>query len=174
MDALAARRLWVHMAQHVVLVSVSAPLLVLGARWPRLTRAWPRGPGSTAAALAVHVAAVWAWHAPGPYQAALRTPVLHAVEHASFLVTGALFWWAVIGARRQAAYGVGVLLVFAAALQGTALGAWMTLAQSPWYRAYPSLDDQLLAGVVMWCAGGFAYAVAAAALFHAWLSVPST
>jgi cytochrome c oxidase assembly factor CtaG len=59
--------------------------------------------------------------------------------------------------------------VFVVAIQGTALGAIMTLASHPWYAGY-DLGDQQLAGVVMWCPAGFIYVGVVAALLYAWLS----
>ena len=188
---LTEQHLWGHMAQHVVLVAVSAPLFVLGAagpaqlwdrpadwRWRRLRRsmAGPRWPAWAGSALALHGAALWGWHVPGAYDLAVRRPAVHVAEHAMFLGTAVLFWSTVAVAGRRANYGLGVVAVFLMALQGTALGAWMALAHSAWYPVYAAgghrpgaLADQQLAGVVMWCPGGFAYLVAALALFQAWL-----
>ena len=198
LDHLVDRYLWAHMTQHMVLIVVAAPLLVLGAPLPaslwalpdplrrRVAPWWRRANRSVAgrlwgawatAAFCLHAAAVWAWHAPGPYAAALDHPIAHVAEHASFLLTGVLFWWTVLAARRRESYGLGVLAVFLMAFQGTALGAWMTIASAPWYGAYAAghhglsaLDDQQLAGVIMWCPGGFAYLFAAMAMVHRWLS----
>ena len=197
-EHLAAERLWGHMVQHVALVAVAAPLLVLGN--PMGTLPWALSPrwrrdvaslggrlssGHTShyaafavAALGLHTAALWAWHLPGPYEAALRSEPVHALEHASLFATALFFWWVVAGSRRHALYGPGVLVTFAAALQGSALGALMTLASSPWYPSYaaaPSsggltaLEDQQVAGVVMWGPCGAIYALAAVLLFAAWI-----
>lgn len=194
----ADERLWPHMVQHLLLVSVVAPLVVLGnpvaamvsvlpARagrqaswWRRLSRSHNRPVGWAAwaaAALVVSTVTLWAWHAPGAYQAALRSWWLHGLQHLSFLGTALFFWWAVIGARRRSLYGPGVLFVFVAALQGTLLGAVMALASRPWYPVYGRLaeggltpmEDQQVAGVIMWGPGGAIYALAAVLLFAAWL-----
>ena len=197
----AGERLWAHMVQHVVLVAVAAPLLVLGnpmgtLPWALPTR-WRRRASSLGGrvslghishytvlaglSLGLHTAALWAWHAPGPYEAALRSEPLHALEHASLFWTAVFFWWVVAGSRRQALYGPGVLVTFAAALQGSALGALMTLATSPWYPSYDRaggtggltpLEDQQVAGVVMWGPCGAIYALAAVLLFAAWIRRP--
>ena len=66
--------------------------------------------------------------------------------------------------------GSGVPALFVAALPGSALGAALTLAGRPWYPAYPSLDDQQLAGVVMWAFAGTVYVVAAGVVFGLWLA----
>lgn len=153
-----------HMVQHVLLIAVAAPLL--GAGLPRAGH-HQRWAGWTAAALAVEAGVMWAWHAPGPYEAALRVEPLHALEHLSLLGTATVFWWA-LDVRRPA--GGAVAFVFAAALPGSALGAAMTLAASPWYASYPSLADQQLAGVVMWAFAGLAYVVGGAVVFAVWLA----
>jgi putative membrane protein len=198
LDAATHDLLWAHMTQHMVLIVISAPLLVLGAPLPAvlwalppsgrapLTSLWRRAHRSSAgsawlvwaaSAFTLHALALWVWHLPGPYEAAVHHEALHLLEHASFLVTAVLFWWTVIGARRRSTYGLGVLAVFLMAFQGTALGAWMTIAGAPWYPSYAAgahglsaLDDQQLAGVIMWCPGGFAYLAAAAAMFYAWVA----
>ena len=199
---LADDRLWAHMVQHVTLVAVAAPLLVLGNPMVTLPWALPGGvraglswPGRrlarshathytawAALALGAHTAALWLWHIPGPYEAALRSGPLHALEHATFFYTALAFWWVVVGTRRRALYGPGVLVTFAAALQGSALGALMTLAGKPWYPSHlqgtgspaglTPLEDQQVAGVIMWGPGGLIYALAAVLLFAAWIRQP--
>lgn len=180
-----------HMAQHVVLLTVAAPLFVLGAplrrmawmlpdNWePRLrrNRVLRTVSGATPALLAtgiiVQSAVLAAWHLPGPYQAAIRNPSVHALEHLTFLGAGLLLWWAILHSNR-AQLGLGVVALFIAALPGTALGLLMTVARTVWYPVYgtgPSaLGDQQLAGVVMWAVGNTIYLIAAVALFAAWLS----
>ena len=195
-EHLAGERLWAHMVQHVVLVAVAAPLLVLGNPLATLSWALPAGLRErsggwsrrlarshadrwvawTAAAFVLHTAALWVWHLPGLHQEALAAQAVHGLEHASFLGTGLFFWWALVGARRRSLYGPAVLVTFAAALQGSLLGALMTLASSPWYPAYgepqgplTALEDQQIAGVVMWGPCGAIYALAAVLLFAAWI-----
>jgi putative membrane protein len=180
-----------HMAQHVVLLAVAAPLLVLGATVRRMARMTPEEwesrlrrnrflrtvsgatPALVAIAIIVHSAVLAAWHLPGPYQAAIRNPLVHVLEHLAFLGAGVLLWWAILHASR-AQLGMGVLTLFITALPGTALGLLMTVARTVWYPVYgtgPSaLGDQQLAGVVMWAVGNTIYLIAAVALFAAWLS----
>ena len=192
-------RLWAHMVQHEVLVTVAAPLLILGNPLPALMWALPAGSRKAVApwwrklsrsharptgwaawaitAFLVQTFALWAWHAPDLYEGALRSEWVHSLQHASFLGTALFFWWAVIGARRRSLYGGAVAVNFAAALQGVALGAFMTFAGRVWYPFYAErtggnltpLEDQQVAGVIMWGPGGAAYLVAAVILFMAWL-----
>ncbi len=178
-----------HMVQHVLLLVVVAPLLVLGdpvaallwalpERWRRpVSRPWRRALLShsrawllwVAGSFLVAAAVMISWHVPVLYESALHHEPVHAVEHASFVVSAAAFWWAVgIGSTRPR--GAAVAVVFVAALPGTALGAAMTLSAGPWYAEYPSLADQQLAGVVMWAFAGLAYVLAAAVLFGVWLA----
>ena len=181
-----------HMVQHVVLLMVAAPLLVAGRTVPAVLTALPtrlRKPALagwrrvvrshaglgwmawTAGAIAAQTAAMWLWHLPGPFEAALHHPLLHACEHVSLLATAMVFWWAVSAGRRDR-LGAAVLAVFIAALPGTGLGAALTLASHPWYPSYAArgLADQQLAGVVMWSVGGFVYVIAAAVLFARWMA----
>jgi putative membrane protein len=184
-----------HMVQHVVLLSVAAPLLAVGApltaalyalpararrrvqpTWRRLLRsqsergwfAW------TAFAFALATLTLAVWHLPTLYDAAVRNDGLHAVEHVSFVTTSMLFWWMVVGAGRTSRRGLGVLGVFVSTLPATALGVLMTLASTSWYAAYgrgpAAVEDQQIAGAVMWGLGGMALVIGAAALFAAWLA----
>ena len=195
LDSAVDRSLTVHMVQHVVLLSVAAPLLALGAPLPTLLWALPagrRGSGMrlwrralaaqhgaqwfawVAGAVVLQSVVMWAWHAPPLFGAALRQPALHALEHASFLATSVLLWW-VLTARRSRR-GAAALAVFVASFPGTALGAALLLAPRPWYAEYvrtttvAALGDQQTAGVVMWAFVGLVYVVAAAVLFASWMA----
>jgi cytochrome c oxidase assembly factor CtaG len=171
-----------HMAQHELLMAVAAPLLVLGRPVVALAWAMPRVARGLAPRLrplhvlaepwpatALHGVAVWAWHAPALYGLALRSEAAHALQHASFLGTALLFWWAVLGARRQT-LGTRLLALFLTALHTGALGALLTFAPRPLIPAYLAttgpwgltpLEDQSLAGLVMWIPGGVSYLAAA-------------
>jgi putative membrane protein len=162
----AGTHLWLHMTQHVLFVAVVAPLfgLVLAARRP-LTRPWP----VLIVATVAHSAAMWVWHLPGPFDAALRSEPLHGLEHLCLLGTAVVFFWAALTLSRDALPGAAIGAVFVIAIQGTALGAIMTLASHPWYAGY-HLSDQQLAGVIMWCPAGFIYVGLAGAILYAWLA----
>lgn len=186
----AEENLVAHMVQHVLLLAVAAPLLVAGAPLPALlwclpdrARRWAmhqwrravqgqRGGGHVrwlVAATGLHLLALAVWHLPVLYDAAVNNDAVHAAEHLSFLGTACGFWWAV-GLGPVAARGQAVLAVFVTSLAGTALGVAMLLAAHPWYSKYPSLADQQVGAVVMWAFPGIGYAVAAAALFAAWVA----
>lgn len=195
LDAAAAALASAHMVQHLGLTLVAAPLLVvaapLGPAW-RATPApvrrvvSPAVPPLRAAAAALsrpvpawllHTGALWLWHSAVLYDAALRNPLVHGVEHISFLATGVLFWNAVLGRRSPTPAGPGLLLVFTMTLQGVLLAALLTFASDPWY-AYEAteawgldpLTDQQLAGLVMWVPGGLLYTAIGLALVARWIA----
>ena len=189
----------VHMTQHEVLMLVSAPLIVLGRPmtailWalPRESRRgaslwtrrrgwsgfWRRATGPLTVFL-LHGAALWIWHLPSLYQAAMGNPWIHAFQHLCFLLTSALFWWALLHGRYgRAGYGVGVFYVFATAVHTGALGALLTFAPRIFYPLYAArakhmhvdpLEDQQLGGLLMWVPFGVVLIVAGLAMFAAWL-----
>jgi putative membrane protein len=189
-----------HMGQHMLLVLVAAPLLVLGDPFPFVMMALPssmrQGIGQwwndahvlrqvwhvitrPLAVWFLQALALWAWHAPGLYQAALANEVAHILEHASFFVTALLFWWIIISpSRRELDKGMAVLYLFTTALQSGVLGFLITFASFPWYAAYSQttaawgltpLEDQQLAGALMWIPAGVVYVIAAVILFVSWL-----
>jgi putative membrane protein len=128
----------------------------------------------------VHVSVVWAWHVPGAYQAALEHAPMHWLQHATFLGTALLFWSVALepGSGRRLARGADVAYLLAAWLQSGALGALFTFAAGPIYPAYVSpaaslgvspLQDQQLAGLIMWIPAGLVYLSLAGVLFVSWL-----
>lgn len=201
LDAMSGVLASAHMVQHVLLTLVAAPLLALSAPSSALLRGspvalrrapgiWRRRLGLTSADLAVlrhpvtvwllHVATLWFWHARVLYDTALRNEAVHIAEHAMFLVTGLLFWRVVIGARNagRVSHGLGVLLVFAMALQSVFLSVLLVFARTPWYAGYAAttrawgldqLADQQLAGAIMWVPAGLIYVAAGLAVMVAWL-----
>ena len=174
LHALVERWLWAHMVQHELLILVAAPLLVYGRALPVAASVLPRRVGhailATTRALVpgpflatvLHGVALWLWHVPSLHDAALRSVLVHLVEHAALFGTAVVFWQAIVDAPRRR-YGLGVLCVFLTTLHTTALGAVLTLSAAPWFSAYvrpagvgvlSALEDQQLAGLVMWVPGG--------------------
>lgn len=188
-----------HMVQHLLLVAVAPPLMLWGA--PPFVLAWALPPGRRHdfgllhSALArrrslrylltgfapvwlMHTAALWVWHAPGLYDAALARPALHIVEHFSFVATALLFWWVALNRRTGDQAAVTILFVFATALQSGLLGALITMAPSVLYSHYATtaplvgvapLTDQQMAGVLMWVPMGFVYLGTVLSLINGWL-----
>jgi putative membrane protein len=116
---------------------------------------------------------LWVWHAPPLYEAALRSDVVHALEHATFFATSLAFWSVAFAARRRRAHGAGSIFSFLAAFQNGLLGALITLSPRVWYEPYgasrAALQDQQLAGVLMWVPAGVIYITVGVAHFVAWI-----
>jgi putative membrane protein len=199
LDALGGVLFSAHMTQHEVLMLIAAPLMVFGRpgivclwalppaardRIGRAVRAKPvAAVWSTATSPLVvwtaHGLALWLWHIPALYQATLGNDWIHAFQHLSFFGTAVLFWWSLIHGRYgRIGYGVGVFYVFTTALHSSILGALLTLAPRLWYPIYEEralrwhlspLEDQQLAGLLMWIPTGVIFVVLGLALFAAWL-----
>jgi putative membrane protein len=190
LDEVSAQLFAAHMVQHELLMIVAAPLLVLGrplaawtwalaprqrravalaTRWRWLAWLWGRIT-QPLAAWALHALALWLWHVPQLFDAALHHEWVHILQHASFLGTALLFWWTVLGADpRSSRSGAGLASLFTTMMHTGALGALLTFATSPWYEAYAvaggaygltPVEDQQLGGLVMWIPGGTAYLIA--------------
>jgi putative membrane protein len=189
-----------HMVQHEFLMIVAAPLLVLGrplgiwvwslpAGWRRRTGTATRNPAVSAAwdaltrplnAWLLHFAALWMWHVPATFQAGLASNGVHALQHASFLFSALLFWWAVLGKQGGSqGRGAAILYLFTTMMHTGALGALFTLSETTWYPYYGSkaqafglsaLEDQQLGGLIMWIPGGLAYVAAGLVLCARWLA----
>lgn len=189
-----------HMVQHLILVLVAAPLLVLSdfplALLWALPRGWAQGVGhrlkqsrmlprawsvltSPVSAWLLFTAALWIWHASTFYEAALRDETIHALEHLTFLATGMLFWWVLFkpNAPDHIHYGMAIPYLFTTVLQSSILGALMTFTSQPWYSYYAGLtppwglsplEDQQLAGIIMWLPGGFVFTLLTIGYFAAW------
>lgn len=184
LDALAERSAAWHMVQHMLLMVVVAPLLVLarplaqwravlGARVDAVWRTLHRLSRHPMTCALLHAVAIWFWHAPRPYVLALESPLWHGVEHACFLFTGWLFWWSVLRPGRAAALSAAGALLFTVMHTGL-LGALLVFARVPLYSGADSaLADQQMAGLVMWVPGGLAYWLAAVWAASRWLGSPA-
>jgi putative membrane protein len=115
-------------------------------------------------AWALFTTAVWVWHTRVLYEAALHDEIVHALEHLGFLGAAALFWWVLLRHRgpRRVRYVMAVPYLFTTSLQSGILGALMTFSDRPWYPYYAALttswgltplQDQQLAGLIMWLPG---------------------
>lgn len=204
LDALSEAIFSAHMVQHMLLLYVAPLLLVLGAPpmlflwamphpWRRpLMRWWRLGLWSRLWQGVLHPLSIWSifgiilwvWHAPALYQAALRSRMLHVVEHLCFFGAALLFCWLLVSAHRHlrtrsgAGYGIVLLIVFTTAMHSGLLGALLTFAVTPLYPIYTAsvaqwgltlLADQQLAGVIMWIPVGFFYLGAMLVLVARWL-----
>jgi len=164
-DYYADQLFWVHMLQHVLLLTVAPPLFLLGRPWPTMWRALPLQPRTKVArsialsrwmapvrALArplpawiLFNATVVGWHIPAAYNATLTSGVIHAIEHAMFFFTGLLFWARVIdpGPLRprlvwpmRIAYAAGAMVV------GWVLAITLVIVPHPIYSYYADLQSR--------------------------------
>lgn len=191
------RSFTLHMAEHELIMLIATLLLAasnaggilawglpgplrkaLGGRWKApLTASWRRLTEPVTATI-VQAIVMWAWHAPALFDRALDSPGWHAAQHLSFIAASLLFWVAMLDPRRGG-YLLSAACLFATSLVEGALGALMSLSNSPWYSAYAGMGlsgigldpvtDQQLAGLLMWIPGGLVHGAAAIALLYQWL-----
>ncbi|RAI42849.1 cytochrome c oxidase assembly protein [Rhodoplanes roseus] len=180
---LAANLAWAHMVQHVILVALAPPLLLLGAEgvWSRGAPA-PTRRGATWAWLArpagaglAYGAAIWFWHVPRLYEAALRDGALHLVMLATLVGVSLVFWRSIlVAARGDAGTALAATPVLLTTLMHTGmLGALLTFSSGLWFPlmapgalafGLSPLADQQLAGLIMWVPMGLVYMAAALGL----------
>lgn len=167
-----------HMVQHMLMMVAIAPLWVLAQPLPQIAatapRFWPalwspllKVTAYPMAAALLHAGFIWFWHAPRFYVLALDNPWWHVVEHACFIFSAVLFWWAVLRVNPQRFARAMLALLFTLMHTGF-LGALLTFAREPLYGAERNLQSQQLAGLLMWVMGGVPYMAAAAWLGVRW------
>jgi len=189
-----------HMIEHGILMILAAPLLALsrpmgGIAWGLPARLRPAFGSLTRSvsrsrawlfltdpfiAAVLHGAAIWAWHMPFLYNLVLENVTMHRLQHLSFFLTALLFWWALLQARpRQRSYGIAVFVLFATMLHTGILGILLTLSRQVWYPSQAAfaaewgltpLEDQQLAGLVMWVPMGLIYTAAALLIAARWIA----
>lgn len=197
LDALGEWSLAAHMAQHMLLLALAPPLLLLGRPMAAFAHAMPVALGAGlrrafapmhaygVAALSVatfaHVAVMALWHLPVATAAVLAHDGLHWAMHASFLLAGLWFWAAMLQRVRDRDTGVGgpLVAVIAVMMPMGFIGALLTFAPRPLYATYlerapvlglDALADQQLAGLVMWIPASIPYLVGGAWLLIAWFA----
>ncbi|MEX0717839.1 MAG: cytochrome c oxidase assembly protein [Planctomycetaceae bacterium] len=201
LDQLSDQLAWVHMVQHMLLMTVAAPLIVSAA--PLFVCLWGLARRGRIAfsrvrrkfdlwgfpwyalwqpllVWIVYAVTMWVWHLPALYEAALRDPLIHDFQHLAFFATACLYWRVLLDplSRFRLDRGLAVLYLFTTTLHAMLLGVFMTLARTPWYADYDGrtqlwgltpLEDQQLAGAIMWMPACFSYVIVAAILFAEWL-----
>jgi putative membrane protein len=180
--------LTLHMVQHLLLMTVAAPLILLGAPVVVLLQSLPKHFRSSVVAvhsvgrLLTHPAFCWiastvtvtGWHVPALFELGMQSEAWHRAEHANFLAAGLLFWSPVVqpwpSLAKWPRWSVPLYL-FLATLPCDALSALLTFCNRVVYPHYLSahrivdvspLRDQELAGALMWVWVTFAYLVPAA------------
>jgi putative membrane protein len=197
-DVLSGQLFFMHMIQHLLLVMIAPPLLLVADPMPIAIWGLPAGarrevgrwlrPGAlfrrTLRSLTTpglvwlaFVVVLVGWHDPGAYGAALRSDLIHDLEHLSFFITAMLLWWHVTGAaphiHRRLSRGMRVGYVLSVIPPTMATGVAISFAGEPIYAHYTTvprlwdisaMHDQMLAGVIMWIPGSMMYIIAALVL----------
>lgn len=175
-----------HMLQHLLLLLIAPPLLLLGLPgtfWERLLKdprlAWlARFLARPALAWIIGMGTIWIWHAPPLYNAALADERIHILEHLMFLVSATIFWWPVLSpsAEVRMAPLQAIPYLFGAAASSAVLGILLTFTPPGLYPEYlhpvdelgilPLLrdqwgltpgTDQQIGGLLMWVPGSVIY-----------------
>mgnify|MGYP001269079933 CR=1 FL=1 len=168
LESLARQLFWAHMTQHLLLIMVAAPLLVVGAPWLQIWRGLPLSirrplaktiarhpalavPRRVLAWLTAPIGAwvlssgnLWFWHWPAAYDLTLRNHTVHHLEHGLFLGLGIVFWAQVIDQppfHARLGHFKRVVYVFTATIQAWALAALLSFATIPFY-AYALLRSR--------------------------------
>lgn len=203
-DAMSDQLNAAHMVQHMLLMMVAAPLMVMALPMVVGLRALPRrlrhrlgrwrgqvqrtvGPSpwyllwQPLLMWGLFACVLWVWHLPKFYEAALHHERIHDLQHVMLFVAACLFWRVLLDPvnRLRMGMGVGVLYLFTTSLHAALLGVFMALAPGVWYETYEgrtevwglaAIEDQQLAGLIMWMPGCAVYAIIAALLAWVWLT----
>lgn len=165
LPALARHSFAAHMALHMGVVAVGAPLLAFGLAGGRLDPVG-RAPAlfSPIPASMVELVAVWAWHAPALHHLARQNTWGLVLEQGTFLFTGLLLWLAVLGGDQRSGNrgAAGVVALLLTSMHMTLLGALLALSPRPLYVHHgpanlTPLEDQHLGGAIMLMMGGASY-----------------
>ena len=174
LDHLGEDLLVAHMGQHLLVADLAAPLLLVGARSPVLffmlprpllvavarqprLRAFSRFLRRPLVALPLYVAVFYAWHLAFAFEAALRSDLVHGLQHQSFVAIGLLVWWPVLEPNRSRLRGelwkAGYVLGSRVATMF--VGMALLILRDPAYDQYDgarglsAVSDQQLAGGLM-------------------------
>jgi len=185
----------IHMVQHLVLMMIAPPLVLLGiagarplpgtvlprlrAVWSFVTRPWQ--------ATLIFNAVLLVWHIPALYDATLTTEWIHIIEHITFVGVGVVFWWPVVDPMRSAHQRpvspfVKIAMLTIAGIPPTVLGFLFALIGTPVYDFYAraprlwgmsAVLDQQVAGVIMFGLGNIVYFLAISVVFLRLLGNPA-
>jgi len=190
-DVLGGQLFFMHMIQHLVLIMIAAPLLLVGNPFPVLMWGLPRGARQKVGGLLsgpskfrrvvtklTSPGIVWllfftvyvGWHDPNMYNLALRSPFVHDLEHLSFFIASMLFWWHVTGVaprfHRTMTTFQRLTYVLSIIPANMILGVVIAFATEPIYTYYTTVprlwglsvvQDQSIAGIIMWIPGSMMY-----------------
>lgn len=192
---------WVHMIQHLIMLNIAAPLLMLGAPvtvWIRASSPRTRRrfvlPLLRSRPVAALTFPVTCWILLGPivlytthftpiFDATLRIDWVHELEHALYLFAACLFWWPIVGrdpSRWKLTFPAKLLYLVLAMPVLTFLGLALVNSNQVIYPTYAAvaaargwgmsaLDDQKLAGFIMWVPGSMLVLAALLWVFGQWM-----
>jgi putative membrane protein len=183
--ALDHEMLTAHMVQHLLLMTLAPPLILLG--MPRkplahglLQRFSQSEPMEQLASVVTHPGVCWSaaagalivWHIPSVFMLGLRSQMWHGAEQASFLATGLLFWSPVIrppqNSLKWPEWSV-LLYLFLATLPCDILSGFLVFCDRVVYPVFltsprsfglSALEDQQCAGALMWTCVTVVYLIA--------------
>jgi len=167
-----------HMAQHLLIADLAAPLLLAGLRnpvlmfylprpalvtlarsgWPRRAFRWMRQP---LVAIPIYTLFLYGWHFSVFFEAAVRNPLVHALQHMSFVGIGILVWWSALNPKRRRVHGDlwKIPYLLGARMIGMMLGMSFVLIRVPIYTGVygsgdrrfgiSAIEDQQIAGALM-------------------------
>jgi len=202
-DVLSSQLFTMHMIQHLLLVMIIPPLLLLANPLPYWLWGLPEpvrlgagrllrrdsvfrrylvkatGPGVV---WLIFVAFYLGWHDPNTYNLALENALAHDFEHITFFLASVLFWWHVVGAGPRIHHPLRPFMRFGYTLSAIPpnmfAGIVIAFASEPIYSYYEAMpriwglsviDDQHIAGAIMWIPGSMMYIIAALVLVARWL-----
>lgn len=187
-----------HMVQHLLLTLVAAPLIALGAPITTLLRAAPptmrrglllpilhsramRVLSFPVVSWLVFAGVMWGTHFSPIFDASLENPIIHDLEHVLFLGAGLLFWWPAVGldpSPWRMPHPVRAMYVFLQMPQNTFLAVTILYSSVILYPHYAStartwwpsaLEDQQIAGAIMWISGDVLFLAGLAAILGGWM-----
>jgi putative membrane protein len=177
--ALSDELLTAHMAEHILLAELAVPFLLAGLRTPVLVHFLPRPVLVPLAhrhrlralfrflrqplvAIPIYLLTLYTWHFAFAFEGALRSPLLHVLQHVSFVGASVLVWWGAIEPKRGRLPGElwKIPYIFGARLIAIFLGMAFLVSKTPWYEGFygdrprqhglsPLADQQLAGGIMM-------------------------
>lgn len=202
LDVLASQLFSMHMIQHLLLIMIAPPLMLIANPMPFMLwglpgkwrlkigrglsrllngkstfRQYLRKATTPGIVWMIWLVSIIGWHDPNAYNAALRSDLVHDLEHLSFFFGGMLYWWHVTGAGPRIHKQFGLIGRIAFALSAVPpnmlTGAAIAFAQDVIYTYYNNvprlmglsvMEDQQMGGVIMWVPGSMMYIIAALVL----------
>jgi len=179
-----------HMTQHILIVMVAAPLLLLGLPAPFLSPLIQNARLKTGLTWLTHPVIAFTlynvtlliWHLPALYDGALQNSYLHDLEHALFFYTALLSWWPLLSPLREIprlSYPAQMLYIFLIAIPGGILSALLVFNENVLYPTYAlaprlwglsALADQQAGALIMMIPGKIIYLIALTIVFFIWFN----